>query len=93
MVFVGMGDEDVPEVELGAMDEVEHVLAVGSGVDRGGFAAAWVPDEETVYPDVTTRSVEHGKSSGKHGLLRVPASLGEDLQRLGVETEMAGDSA
>ena len=89
VVLVGVGDENVGQLQLLGVERVEHGLAVRPGVERGGLAEARVPGEVAVHGHVLVGRVEHGEAARKIRLGRIPGLAGQFLEGIRPEPQVA----
>ena len=72
VVVVRVREEDGADAELLGGDEAEHIVAIGAGVEDGGFFGAGIPDEVAVDRHVLERGVEHREAPFEERLLGIP---------------------
>ena len=93
VVVMRMGDKNMPHIQVLGLDRIDERLGVGAGVKHRGEARARVPDQIVVHRLFALRGVEEGQAARKNRCGRVKPFVGERLQRVGAQLQVAGDAA
>jgi len=83
MVSVGVGDKNRLEMQLKVIDTSDHRAAIGSGVEGGGGAGYWIPNNVTIDQHFIKRSREAFQTAHSERW-RCGGSCGKGAESVGV---------
>ena len=93
VVVVGVGEKDGGDAEFFSFDQADHVVAIGPGVENGGFPGAAVPDQVAVDRHILEGGVEHREAAFKKRGFGIPRFVGEGDQGIDAQTQVARNAA
>src|ERR1035437_7162324 len=88
-----MGEKYVAEGEFLGAQQVEHLFARRTSIERRGDLGALIPDQVAIHGYVFIGRVERGEARWENRLLGIPTLVREGLECVRRKSQLGGDAA